>query len=318
MATSTLSINPREYLFVEKYRPKTIDDLIVTKVLKEQLRGWIKDGEIPNLLLSSRTPGTGKTSLAYTLINELGADSIFINASLESNIDVLRNKIQGFASTASFDGRPKVIVLDEADYLNDRSTQPALRGFIEQFSKNARFILTCNTPSKLIEPLRNRLINIDFDEMFRSNKKELQLATAKRTIKVLENENISYEMEDIKYLARHYYPSNRNILNKVQQFTKNGKIEIDREAINTDEQNNILIDSIIGNKFEDVRKQVAKMPDPGTMFLMLFENINKFKAQDRPQIIILIGKYQSYDPHVRDRMVNSTACAVKIMQSIKK
>ena len=166
-----LSVNKEHIVWVEKYRPKNIDDIILTKETKAMVKSWIESGQIPNLLLSGRTPGTGKTSLCHTLIAEIGADAIFINSRLYPNIDSLRNKIQGFVSTSSFDGRPKIVVLDEADFLNANSTQPALRGFIEQFSKNARFILTANYKTKLIEPIRNRLIDIDFDEMFVQNKR---------------------------------------------------------------------------------------------------------------------------------------------------
>ena len=309
-----LSVNDNEYIFIEKFRPKTIDDLIVPQKLKEQMQEWVRDGEIPNLLLSSRTPGTGKTSMTHTLINEVGADALFINASLESNIDLLRNKIQGFVSTASFNGNAKIIVLDEADFLNANSTQPALRGFIEQFSKNARFILTCNYPNKLIEPLRDRLILIDFDEMMQKNKKELVTATFLRNQEVLKHEKIEYEKEDLIWLIRHFYPSNRLILNKMQQMTQNGKLSINKDDIDTDTLNSEIINELLNGGFEELRINCAKLPDPSAIFLTIFERIEDFPKEFRPQIIITVARYQSYDASVRDRHINSLACCLEVQQ----
>jgi len=147
-----LSINTREKVFVEKFRPKNINDIVLPETFKASLREWKADGQIPNLLLISKGPGLGKTSLAHVIAAELDSEIMFINASLESNIDLLRDKIKGFVSTVAFDGRPKIVVLDEADGLNERTTQPALRAFIEEFSKSARFILTANHKNKIIKP----------------------------------------------------------------------------------------------------------------------------------------------------------------------
>jgi len=313
-----LSVNEKEYLYVEKYRPKNIDDLIVTEDLKKQMRQWVQDGEIPNLLLTSRTPGTGKTSLAHTILTELGADALFVNASLESNIDLLRSKIQGFASTASFDGRPKIIVLDEADYLNANSTQPALRGFIEEFSKNARFILTANYANKLIEPLRNRLITIDFDEMITKNKQEIVKQTFVRNKAILENEGIKYTKDDLVWLIKHFYPSNRLILSKIQQFVKDGVLIIDKEDIDTDSVINNTLQAILKNDFDAFKLNVEKIADPSTLFLTLYENITDFPQVKRPEIIVTIAKYQSWDSQVRDRLINAVACGVEVMQILQR
>ena len=312
-----LSVNEKEYIFIEKYRPKTTEDLIVPEELKTSIREWVKDGEMPNILLSSRTPGTGKTSMAHVLINEIGADALFINASLEKNIDLLRDKIQGFVSTSSFDGNAKIVVLDEADFLNPNSTQPALRGFIEQFSKNARFILTCNYPNKLIEPLRDRLMLIDFDEMMQKNKVELIKATFLRNKSVLEHEGIEFNKEDLIWIVKHFYPSNRLILNKIQQMTQNKILGIDKNAIDTDTLNVDLVKSILDINFEQFTKLTKQMPDPSTIFLTLFENIEDFPQAARPSIIITIAKYQSYDSQVRDRLVNTVATGVEVMQLLK-
>ncbi len=309
---SNLSVNKSEYIFIEKYRPKSINDLIVPETLKEQMREWVEDDEMPNLLLSGRTPGTGKTSFCHTIIEELGADALFINASLESNIDLLRTKIQGFVSTASFDGNPKIIILDEADGLNANSTQPALRGFIEKFSKNARFILTANYPQKLIEPLRNRLMLIDFDDLMNKNKKELITATFLRSKAVLENEQIEYTGDDLKWLVKHYYPSNRLILNKMQQFTQGKKLHINKEEIDTDSLNVEIIKNILDKDFDKLRRNCAKMPDPSSIFETLYVAIDDFPQSLRPQIIIAIARVQSWDGLVRDRLINAVGLAVEI------
>jgi len=312
------SINQKEYIFIEKYRPKSVDDLIVTEKVKSQIKSWIKDGEIPNLLLSSRTPGTGKTSFAHTIISEMGADALFVNSSLESNIDLLRSKIQGFVSTSSFDGRAKIIILDEADFLNANSTQPALRGFIEQFSKNARFILTCNYPNKLIEPLRNRLMLIDFDEMMAKHKPELVKMTFLRNKAILDNEGIEYTKEDLIWLIKHYYPSNRLILNKIQQMTQDKKLLINKNDIDTDSLNNSIMKDIQNNDFDNLKKHIEQLPDPSSIFLTLYENIDNFAQPIRPEIIITIARYSSWDSQVRDRMINAVACCTEILTIVQR
>ncbi len=313
---SNLSINNDEQILIEKYRPKNIEDLVVPEQLKKQMREWVKKDNIPNLLLSGRTPGTGKTSMCHTLITETGADAMFENASLYPNIDILRSKIQGFVSTASFDGNPKIVVLDEADFLNPKSTQPALRGFIESFSKNARFILTCNYPQKIIEPLRNRLITVDFDDMANKNKPELIKATFLRSRSILTNEGIEYTQDDLKWIVKHFYPSSRLILNKIQEFTTDGVLTIDRNKIDTDSLNTTIIDNILNKDFDSLRRNCTKLPDPSSLFLTLFENIETFPQQVRPPIIICIAKYQSYDSLVRDRLINIVAMCTEIIEDL--
>lgn len=257
---------------------------------------------------------TGKTSMCHTIIEETGADALFLNASLYPNIDILRSKIQGFVSTSSFDGNPKIVVLDEADFLNANSTQPALRGFIESFSKNARFILTCNYPQKIIEPLRNRLINVDFDDMANKNKAELIKATFLRSRAILEKEKIEYTTEDLKWIVRHFYPSSRLILNKIAEFTTNKVLTIDKDKIDTDSLNSTIIKNILNKNFEELRRNCTKLPDPSSLFLTLFENIDIFEQPLRPSVIMIIAKYQSYDSLVRDRLINVVAMGTEIIE----
>ena len=311
-----LSINTKEFILVEKYRPKSIDDIVLTNEWKNKIRSWVKKGEIPNLLLSSKTPGLGKSSLAHTLINELDAEALFINASLYPNIDILRNKIKGFASTSSFDGRAKIVILDESDFLNANSTQPSLRGFIEEFSESCRFVLTCNYKDKIIKPIQDRLINIDFDQMFNINKPELIKQVFLRTKSVLENEKIQFNLEDLKYLVKHYYPSSRAILNKIEEFstpTDNGNVLIiNKEDIDSDTLNDHIIKSILSKNFETIKSSIEKLSDPSSLYSTLYENITKFDQSKRPQTIVIIAKYAAWDAQVRDRLVNAVACAVEI------
>ncbi len=307
-----LSIDEKEYLLIEKYRPKNLDDIVITESLRTQAKKWVKDGEIPNLLLSSKIPGTGKTSFAHTLIHETDAEALFINASLYPNIDILRNKVQGFAMTASFDGRAKIVVLDEADSLNSTSTQKALRGFIEEYSKNCRFILTCNYKDKIIEPIQNRLIEIDFDLMFNANKKELIKQMYLRTKSILEHEKIQFNQDDLLYLVGHFYPSSRTVINKVQEFNTNGTLLINKVDIDTTKINKDLIDAIKAKDFNKIRLKISKMSDPGGIFTTIYENIEEFNQDKRPSIVITCAKYSAWNSQVRDRLVNAVACAVEI------
>lgn len=315
---SNLSVDKGETILVEKYRPKNIEDIVITEEYREKIKSWIKTGEIPNILLSSKTPGLGKSSLAHTLIHELDAEALFINASMYPNIDILRNKIKGFASTGSFDGRPKIVILDEADFLNANSVQPALRGFIEEFSKNCRFVLTCNYKDKIIEPIQNRLIEIDFDLMFNVHKAELISQLFLRTKEILSKdfENIDYNPEDLKYLVKHYYPSSRAVTNKLQEFTTvtDGvrSLVVNRDSIDSDNVNNNLINAILENNFKNIRIWCEKLSDPSVIFSSIYEHIDEFPQSKRPQVIITNAKYSAWNSQVRDRLVNTVACATEI------
>ncbi len=307
-----LSISEKDYIYVERFRPKTVEDIILPEFIKKDIRQWMKDGQIPNLLLTSKTPGLGKSSLAHTLINELDAEALFINASLESNIDTLRSKILGFVSTVSFDGRPKIVVLDEADYLNANSTQPALRGFIEEFSKSARFILTANYKDKLILPLQDRLIDIDFDVLFNENK-ELIKDIYLRCADILEERNIEYESADLKYLVTHYYPSTRSIVMKLQQFGQTGKLILNKESLDNDSVIDKVIEYIQKGEFEDMRKEITLIADPGILYTAIYDRLDEFPMEKMPPILLAIAKYQAWDGSVRDRVVNAAALCTEIM-----
>lgn len=199
---------------------------------------------------------------------------------------------------------------------NTSSTQPALRGFIEEFSKNCRFILTCNYKDKIIEPIQNRLIDIDFDLMFSTYKKELVKQMFFRTKNILSNEKIDYKVEDLKYLISHCYPSSRTILNKIQEFTtlSNGHKEliVNKHNIDSEDINTALIEAIKSNNFNSIREICNKLIDPGSIFSVIYEHIDSFEQSKRPGIIIVTAKYSGLNSQVRDRLLNAVACAVEV------
>src|SRR5210317_1499901 len=204
-----------EFLWVEKYRPKTIATTILPKALKGTFQEFINQDNVPNLILSG-SAGVGKTTAAKAMLTELGADYIVINGSDEGrSIDVLRNDIQNFASSVSLQGGRKYVILDEADYLNANSTQPALRNFMEEYSKNCGFILTCNFLNRIIEPLHSRWSVIQF-RLSKEDKPKMAAQFFKRVQNILKTENIEYDDKVVAELIKKYFPDNRRVLNEIQ------------------------------------------------------------------------------------------------------
>ena len=212
-----------DFLWVEEYRPKTIDDCILPQSLKTLFQSFIDKGEISNMLFSG-TPGVGKTTVAKALCEQMNCDWIMINGSEEGGIDVLRNKIKNFASTVSLSGGKKVVILDEADYLNPQSTQPALRGFVEEFHKNCRFILTCNFKNRIIEPLHSRFSNIEF-RINNKDKPKLASQLMDRAVYILKEQNIEYEDKALVGLITKHFPDFRKLINELQRYSVSGAID---------------------------------------------------------------------------------------------
>ena len=302
------------FLWVEKYRPKDIESCILPKNLKDSLRDFVNQKQLGNLILSG-PPGVGKTSAAKAMLDEIGATNMMINGSEESGIDVLRTKIKNFASTVSLEGGRKYIILDEADYLNAQSTQPALRGFMEEFHKNCGFILTCNYKNRLIPPLHSRCSGIDFS-IPKSEKQTLASEFFKRVIEILDEESITYNKKVVAELINKYFPDWRRILNELQRYSVSGTIDagllVNIAEINIRE----LMESMKRKEFTNVRKWVVDNldNDPSRMFRRIYDNLYDYVDDSSiPHIVIILCEYQYKAAFVADQEINLMSCLTEIM-----
>ena len=308
----------QEYLWVEKYRPQTIDECILPKNLKETFKQFIQTGELPNFLFCG-TAGVGKTTVAKALCNEVGAEYLLINGSEESGIDVLRTKIKSFASTVSLTDSKKVIILDEADYLNPNSTQPALRAFIEEFSNNCRFIFTCNYKNRIIEPLHSRCSVIDF-KIENAEKQEIAAAFFKRTINILIKENIVADQKVVAELVTKHFPDWRRVLNELQRYSVSGKIDAGILVNMTEDSFKDLLKNMKDKNFTEVRKWVAKNGDSETIniFRQLYDTASvHLEPASIPQLVLILADYQYKAAFVADHELNLMAALTEVMSSCK-
>jgi len=304
-----------DFLWTEKFRPKTIDDTILPDELKAVFNQFIKQQNIPNLLLTGSS-GVGKTTVARALLEQLGCDYIMINGSLDRNIDTLRNEIQNFASTVSFTGGRKYVILDEADFLNSNSTQPALRNFMEEFSRNCGFILTCNFKNKIIPAIHSRCSVIDFNV---SKKETVKLASQfmKRIFMILETENISYDKPVIVELINKYFPDYRRILNELQRYSATGKI--DTGILTNLRETNIkeLIYLMKDKNFSEIRKWVKNNSDSDvtSLYNEFYEMASEyFTKPSVPQLILHIATYQYQNAFVANTEINFVAFLIMVMK----
>ena len=300
-------------LWVEKYRPKTIEDCILPDALKETFQEFVKRKEIPNLLLSG-TAGVGKTTVAKALCNEVGCDYIIINGSDESGIDVLRNKIKNYASSMSLMGGRKVVIIDEADYLNPNSTQPALRGAIEEFASNCSFIFTCNFKNRIIDPIHSRCSVIDFK--INGSKPKLAAQLFKRVENILSQEGVTYDKEVVAAVITKHFPDNRRILNELQRYSVAGTIDKGILASVSDIQLADLLRALKEKDFASARKWVTNNldNDPARIFRKLYDSLyESLKPQSVPQLVLILAKYQYQAAFVADSEINLIACLTEIM-----
>jgi len=307
-----------EYLWVEKYRPQKIEECILPKNLKETFKQFVQTGELPNFLFCG-TAGVGKTTVAKALCNEIGAEYLLINGSEESGIDVLRTKIKSFASTVSLTDSKKVIILDEADYLNPNSTQPALRAFIEEFSNNCRFIFTCNYKNRIIEPLHSRCSVIDF-KIENSEKQEIAAAFFKRTINILTKENIVADQKVVAELVTKHFPDWRRVLNELQRYSVSGKIDAGILVNMTEDSFKDLLKNMKDKNFTEVRKWVAKNGDSETIniFRQLYDTASvHLEPASIPQLVLILADYQYKAAFVADHELNLMAALTEVMSSCK-
>ena len=308
----------KDFLWVEKYRPAKISDTILPSALKATFQKMVDSGEVPNMMFAG-TAGLGKTTVAKAICNELELDYIVINGSEEGNIDTLRGKIKQFASTVSLQGGYKVVILDEADYLNPQSTQPALRGFIEEFSDNCRFILTCNFKNRIIEPLHSRCGVYEFN----TTKKDLADIAAqffKRFVYILEQESVEYEQKAVADLIMKYAPDWRRVLNEGQRRGISGSGII---GTHTGTGNNGFIELTNHLKSKDFKKMRRWVTDnmdvePQAIFRGLYDNMYEtLEPQSIPQMVLILADYQYKNAFVADHELNVVACMTEIMAQVQ-
>ena len=307
-----------EFLWVEKYRPRKVEECVLSLDLKKIFQNVLDKGELQNMMFTG-TAGTGKTTVARALCNELNLDYIIINGSEESGIDTLRNKIKQFASSVSLSGGLKVVILDEADYLNPQSTQPALRGFIEEFSANCRFILTCNFKNRIIEPLHSRTSVIEF-AMPKKEKEALAGQFMQRVESILAVESINSEPAVLAELIIKYFPDFRRTLNELQRYSNFGKIDSGILVNTSDVAIADLMEHLKLKNFKLMRQWVADNIDvePASMFRKVYDNMNEYvEPQSIPQLVLILADYQYKNSFVADHELNMVACLTEVMAGVK-
>ena len=303
-----------DFLWVEKYRPKLISECVLPKNLKDTFQKIVDGGELPNMLFTG-TAGLGKTTVAKALCNELDLDWIIINASESGNIDTLRTKIKQFASTVSLQGGYKVVILDEADYLNAQSTQPALRGFIEEFANNCRFILTCNFKNRIIEPLHSRCGVYEFNTT-KKEMAELAFQFMKRIEAILETENVTYDQKAIADLIMKHAPDWRRVINECQRQSISGNIDVNQSITEYTD----LFTHLKNKDFKKMRSWVAQNVDADAtaIFRSIYDRMNeKIKPESIPQLVLILADYQYKNAFVADHELNIVACMTELMASVE-
>ena len=306
------------FLWVEQYRPKTVDDCVLPQNLKNTFKEFVDQGNIPNVILSGG-PGVGKTTIAKAVLDEIGATYMMVNGSEESGIDVLRTKIKNFASTVSLEGGRKYLILDEADYLNPQSTQPALRGFMEEFHKNCGFILTCNYKNRLIEPLHSRCSVIDFT-IPKSEKPNLAMDFMKRVVGILQDENVEYDKKVLIEVIQRHFPDWRRILNELQRYSVSGRIDagilVDMAEINIKE----LMKFMKEKEFTNVRRWVVNNLDMDAvrLYRSVYDSLYTFiDPSSIPHAVCILAEYQYKGAFAADQEINTLACFTEMMARCK-
>jgi|TARA_A100001201_G_scaffold78400_1_gene70301 DNA polymerase III delta prime subunit len=301
-------------LFVEKYRPKTVGECILPSSLSDTFSEMVQTGVPQNLLLCG-SAGTGKTSVARALCGDLDTEYIVINCSEDGNIDTLRTKIRGFASTVSLNGNKKVVILDEFDYSNANSIQPALRGAIEEFAKNCRFIITCNYKNRIISPIHSRCTNIEFT-IPAEEKPKIANKFLVRLKNILEQENVEYDEGVLAKIILKYFPDFRRVLNEIQRYSVSGKIDVGILSDFDDIKIKELMSAMKQKKFTECRQWVVSNLDnsPPELFRKIYDTL--YESLDKssiPEAILIIGEYQYKSAFVADQEINFVACIIEIM-----
>jgi DNA polymerase III delta prime subunit len=307
-----------EALWVEKYRPHTIADCILPDEYKTTFQSYVDRKEIPHLLLCG-TPGTGKTTVARALCDEIGCDYLMINGSDESGIDTFRVKIKNYASAMSLGGGKKVIIIDEADYLNPNSTQPAMRAAMEEFAHNCTFIMTCNFKNRIIEPLHSRCAVIEF-KLRKEDKPKMAMAFMKRAAEILGNEKVPYDKAVLVEVVKKHFPDYRRVLNELQRYSVSGKIDSGILSSIADVSLKDLVTSLKDQNFSAMRKWVADFgsDDPAKIYRKIYDSL--YDVMDKstiPNAVLILAKYQYQSAFVADQELNLVACLTEIMVEVK-
>ena len=311
-----MNVSKEQFLWVEKYRPRKLDDCILPDDQLKTFREFVATGEIPNMLLCG-SAGVGKTTIARAICEELGCDYIIINGSEESGIDVLRTKIREFASSVSFGGKTKVVILDEADYLNPNSTQPALRAFIEEFANNCRFIFTCNFKNRIIAPLHSRTAVIEF-KLTKADRPKMAGRFMKRLSDILATENVSFDEKVVAEVLKKHFPDYRRVLNELQRYSVSGTIDegilVNIQEVNMKE----LVASLKSKDFKKMRNWVVDNidNDPNLIFRKIYDTILD-EVKYPSQLVLLLADYQYKAAFAANPEINLVACLAEIMAGME-
>jgi DNA polymerase III delta prime subunit len=304
-----------QFLWVEKYRPQKIDDCVLPERLKNTFKEYVAQGELPSFLFSG-TAGVGKTTVAKALCNEIGAEYIMINGSDEGrSIDVLRTTVKSFASTVSLTDAKKIVIIDEADYMNADSVQPALRSMIEEFSSNCRFIFTCNFKNRIIEPLHSRCAVIDF-KIDSGEKQQIAAQFFKRATAILKQEEVEFDPKVVAELITKHFPDYRRILGELQRYSVSGKIDSGILVNVSEEAFKTLVTHLKEKNFPEVRKWIAKQSDADTtaIFRQLYDTASEMMhPASIPQLVLVLADYQYKAAFVADHELNLMAALTEIM-----
>lgn len=311
-------MSKQHFVWVEEYRPKTIEECILPNRLRTIFNKVIEDNNLPNFLFYS-SEGKGKTTVARALANQLGSDLLVINGSDQRNIDTLRTTIRDFVSTVSLSDAPKIVLLDEADYLNPNSTQPALRNFIEEFSKSSRFILTCNYPEKILSALKSRLVSVDFN-LTKAEQKEVINSWNKRLHYILEDQKIEYSQKILNQVILNNFPDYRKTINELQKHSVDGKLNV--SAIESSNNSDIqsLVEIIKERSFTKAREWIANNPSVDIEYLIseLYKKVDKFVVKEFiPKYVLTANTYAYQSSFVLDKQINILAFIAELMLELE-
>lgn len=297
-------------VWYERYKPSSVQDLVIPQEIKSKLESYVNSQDIPNIGLFSSNPGTGKSSTAHAIIKDIGGEALWINASMEKGIDVLRGKVQKFASQSSFDDNIKIVVMDEFDHFS-KDGQAAFRGFIDEFSENCRFIFTGNYKEKIIQPLLDRLEVYDFNSF---DKREMVKPIFERLSFILENENVQFDPKAVVPVINTYYPRIRSMVGALQKFSTTGIFKVNESELDDTNSFDVVMNALSPSTFTDMIVEVNKLNGPDNMYSFLYNNAAKYFAPAAyPNVVLIIAKYQHMSDSVRDKNLNLAACLTELM-----